>query len=273
MPNNDEKGDEILKSKDFVEEKPKEKDPNDDKGGEGSSGDTSKKEGEGSDENVKTQEELEAEKKAEELHKRNEEQKAKRLAKEKEKREQEIRNKAILETQLEMVKVNPYTNEKIVDEEDLKIYKIQKQLEEDGKDPIDDLPKKIAELNRLENKKRADEQEKQNKLQKEAEELYQAYPEARGKAENDEELLNLLVEKNGRWTMKECYDYLLVQRSADEKAQAKKKEADEEGQAVSKQATRFSSPPSSQGGYKAPKDVGKMTKEEFEKYFEEKYGG
>lgn len=71
-----------------------------------------------------------------------------REAREREAREKAIEEKAYLKGQLDSTKVNTFTNEPIEDEYDLKIFTIQKQLEKEGKDPISDLPKRLAELNR-----------------------------------------------------------------------------------------------------------------------------
>lgn len=71
-----------------------------------------------------------------------------REAREREQREKAIKDEAYLKGQLEATKVNPYTNEPIDDEYDLKILKVQKELEKEGKDPIADLPKRLAQLNR-----------------------------------------------------------------------------------------------------------------------------
>lgn len=85
-----------------------------------------------------------------------------REAKERETREKAIKDEAYLKGQLDSTKVNTFTNEEIEDEYDLKIFTIQKQLEKEGKDPISDLPKRLAELNRSAGKK-AQEEAKEKK--------------------------------------------------------------------------------------------------------------
>ena len=135
---------------------------------------------EDSKENVKTQEELDAEKKAQEQHERNEREKAKRLAreqKEREERERQIKEQAKLEAELGVFKENTFTNQDIVDEHDLKIFKIQQQIKKENGDPFYDLPKKIAEINRKEQaeikakeeeiKDKEEERKKQQSLQSE----------------------------------------------------------------------------------------------------------
>lgn len=146
-----------------------------------------------------------------------------RRKKEAEERERKIRNEA----KIEVLKTNPYTDEEIKDEEDLKIYEMMKTLDEQGLDPIKDLPKKIAEQNRETSKKAQEEREKEiaknEKLDKEARELKEAYPTLDlSKLANDSEFLKLCEEKGERWTMLEIYEYL------DNKKQiANKKTSDE----------------------------------------------
>ena len=79
-----------------------------------------------------------------------------REAREREAREKAIEEKAYLKGQLEATKVNTFTNEPIDDEYDLRVFNIQKQLEKEGKDPISDLPKRMAELNRSAGKEAQD---------------------------------------------------------------------------------------------------------------------
>jgi hypothetical protein len=90
-----------------------------------------------------------------------------REEREREEREARIRKQAKLEGELEASKVNTYTNEPIEDEYDLKIFKLQKELEKEGKDPISDLPKKLAEMERSasrEAKKKKEAEEEVNKV-------------------------------------------------------------------------------------------------------------
>lgn len=115
--------------------------------------------------------EEEEKKKAEEAKKQERARQAKlrreREAKEREEREAKIRKEAKLEGELEASKVNIFTNEPIEDEYDLKIFKLQKQLEKEGKDPISDLPKKLAEMERSasrEAKKKSEEEAEANKV-------------------------------------------------------------------------------------------------------------
>ena len=232
------------------------------------------------DENVKTQEELEAAKKAKAEAKKNSyyaQKRREREAAEKAQKEKEIREKAKLEAELELVKVNPYTNEKIVDEEDLKIYKLQKAIEEKGGDPLSDLPKALAEENRKEaQRKKAlieKDQATQQKLAEEANELYSKHPEAVGQAEKDQELLDLITEKNGRWTMNECYEYLQQKRNTEKTQKAKTQNETKKKEVVGEAAKKYNKTPSSQpnGSKNSEKSVLSMTDEEFNQYWKSKY--
>ena len=182
------------------------------------------------DEQAEVQEESEAEKKAKAQADKNAyyaKLRRQREAEEKTNKEKEIREAAKLEAELGLLKKNPYTDEPIVDEEDLKIYKLQKAIEERGGDPVTELPKAIAEANRKEAQQRKVQAEQnqatQAKLAEEAKELFEKYPEANGTAQDDQELIDLLTEKGGRWTMTECYEYLQMTRKREQATQTKAK--------------------------------------------------
>lgn len=85
----------------------------------------------------------------------------KREAKEREAKEREIADKAYLKGQLDSTKVNPYTNKPVADEYDLKVLRVQRQIDEEGGDPITDLPAKLAELERAEARKKAESAKKE----------------------------------------------------------------------------------------------------------------
>ena len=224
------------------------------------------------EEQVKTQEVTETEEKAQTEVDKNAyyaKKRREREALEQAQREKEIREAAKLEAELGLIKTNPYTNEAISDEEDLKIYKLQKAIEEKGGDPIIDLPKALAEANRREAQERKtlaeQEQANQRKLANEANELYAKYPQAIETAQNDQELLDLMANKMGRWTMLECYEYLMQQR---EIATAKKTKVETEtkkNEVVSETTNKYHKIPSSQpnGGQVSEDDYEKMTIEQY----------
>lgn len=230
------------------------------------------------DEQVKTQEEAEVETKKPETDKNSyyAQKRREREAAEKAQREKEIREAAKLEAELGLIKKNPYTNEVISDEEDLKIYKLQKAIEENGGDPITDLPKALAEQNRKEAKERKalaeQNQATQEKLAKEANELFEKYPEAVNVAQNDQELLDLMAEKDGRWTMVECYEHLAQKRKYEQSVKKKTQDEQKKKEVVEETTNKYHKIPSAQpnGGKVSEDDYSTMTTEEYIKSEEAK---
>lgn len=193
-------------------------------------------------------------------------------------REAKIREEAAVQAELGILKVNPFTDEPIVDAEDLKIYKIQKQLDDEGKDPINDLPKRLAELARQETKKAKEQEENAQKEQKaradkinaEIKELVTKYPNVNtAELANDPLFQKCLEGRAGRWSQVEIYELYLREKSQAEKQAEDEKKKD----TVEKNAKKMSNPPSSNSNGSTPsqKEVDEMTPEEFERYFEEKY--
>jgi hypothetical protein len=227
------------------------------------------------DEQVKTQEEPEVDEKAKAEAERNAyyaKKRREREAAEKAQREKEIRETAKLEAQLEMIKVNPYTNEAISDEEDLKIYKLQKAIEEKGGDPLSDLPKALAEQNRKEAQERKalaeQEQEKQLRLSKQASDLFAKYPEARETAPKDQELLDLIEKKDksdSNWTMTDCYEYLVMKRKYESLLKTQQEAQTKKDSAVKEATNKYHKIPSSQPSGKpvSEDDYENMTIEQY----------
>lgn len=194
-------------------------------------------------------------------------------------REQKIRDEATLKAELGILKKNPYTEEPIVDEDDLFIYKLQKELDDEGKDPVTDLPKKIAEYNRnakkvAEQKANAEAKAKSDidqKIANEVNELRNKYPDVNtAELAKDPLFREILDGKVGRWSQLEIYEYYLVK-----KAEAEKNKADKDNKTIieenGKKITK--TPSSSASGRHTPKSVESMTEEEFREYYNNKYGG
>lgn len=211
------------------------------------------------DDEEEEEEDDEAAKKAAEA-KKNSDFAEKRRAKEAQEREAKLKKEAKTQAELEVIKKNPYTEEPIEDEEDLKVYKLMKEIDDEGGDPIADLPKRIAKIER--DKVKA-ETEKANKIKEEVADLRRAYPDVDMRAlGNDQELLDLADEKQGRWTLTECYEYLTMKRA---KAEAKKEEQKED-KSVKENAKKVTKVPSSNsnGGKKETStDYMEMSDEEF----------
>lgn len=212
---------------------------------------------------------LRREKEAKEKAEREAEQKA---------REQKIREEAILQGKMEMAKVNTYTDEPITDEEDLKNFEIMKQLDAEGKDPINDFPKRLAEINRkkaADAKKQLEDEQKeqssrQTKIANEIKELREKYPDLNTAQLADDELFKEVQKgKAGRWSLVEIYELYLSEKEKREAEKADKESKD----TVDKSTKKFTSTPSSKANGKTiTKKVSDMTAEEFAEYWENKYG-
>jgi len=213
---------------------------------------------------------------AEMRRKKEAEEKAKRVAEEKA-REQKIRDDATLKAKLEVIKKNPYTEEPIVDEEDLKIYEIQKQLEDEGKDPVADLPKRLADIERRKiqeakaekDKREQEEKSRSEKIRSEIQELREKYPKLNTvELANDPLFQECLKGRAGRWTQVEIYEFYLEKK----KAAAEKAKAEKDQKVIDENGTKISKTPSSKAnGGITSKSVSDMSKEEFEAYWKAKY--
>ena len=197
--------------------------------------------------------------------------------KERAEREAKIREDATLKAELGILKVNPYTDEPIEDAEDLKIYKIQKELDDEGKDPVNDLPKRLAENARKAAKEAKEREESEqrakqdidNKVKQEIEEFRKKYPNVNlPELAKDKLFLECLNGRAGRWTQVEIYE-LYLNRKAQE---AQKAEEEAKKELVEKGAKKLSNPPSATSAGSSPqKTLEEMSKEEFEAYFQKKY--
>ena len=265
---------EVLNPDDFEDEEAEEEESDE---GEGTESETEEGSQQTSEESESDEEKEQKAKNARAAQRRRREEARQRAEKARLERERKIREDAKLEAELGMVKVNPYTEEPIVDAEDLKIYKLQRELEEEGKDPINDLPKRIALRNREAAKKAQEQAEKQSqeesqrqeRINAEIKELRTKYPKVdTAKLASDPLFQECLKGRAGRWTQVEIYEFYLS-----EKAKAEKAKQDQQTEpAVSKGADKASNPPTSTAkGKTSQKTLEEMTPEEFERYFNEKY--
>ena len=103
------------------------------------------------------------------------------------KRIEEAETKAYEKGRLEAYKgkINPYTNKPITDSSDVEVYEMMYKLEQEGKDPINDLPNALSDRKREEQKALTEERERQSKARQEIEEFTTKYPDV-----NVQELLN-----------------------------------------------------------------------------------
>jgi len=181
---------------------------------------------------------------------------------EQKKHDEEIRQQAFEEGKkagrLESSKVNTFTNEPIEDEYDLKIFEIQKQIKAEGGDPIKDLPKRLAKLNREEEQTRKTKEEETKKSSEAAKNDIKDFIAEVGSAAkakeiyNDENFQVFIEGKLGKKPLKELYqDYLKFKKGlgVDE-------DSDEEG----RRKGGTPGPNGRQGGQ--PKKYSSLSKEE-----------
>lgn len=195
------------------------------------------------------------------------------------KREQKIRDEATLKAKLGVIKTNPYTEEPIHDEEDLKIYEIMKELEDEGKDPVADLGKRMAQLRRQEAEKakkaqeEADAKEKASKEKIDAEinELRTKYPKVNtSELASDPLFQECLKGRAGRWTQVEIYEYYLEKKQEEDAKAKESKEKELLDEAGKKMSSTMSSAKGKGNG--TPKKVQDMSDDEFDEYWKDKYG-
>lgn len=163
-------------------------------------------------------------------------------------------------------KKNEFTNEPIADEYDLKVYEVQKKIKESGGDPIADLPKELARIDRENaSRKAAADKTKSDgdaKIDKDLKEAMSAYPEY-GSAEkmkglmSDPEFSDYADGKLGTKPLKEIIASFKAFKAKYGDKDAEKKRAEEE------EAKRKASAPGSNGKPPKPKKpYAEMTKEE-----------
>lgn len=273
-----EEKDEVLNPEDFEDNSKEDGNSNEENQNEGSKEEESK-------ENAKSQQDAENEeqkkKNAEYAKKRREQEEAKRKAD-----EAKLRAEVEKEVKLGIHKVNPYTNQPIKDEEDLSVYEVMKQLDDEGKDPINDYPAKVAELNRKskeEAKKKieAEQKEKEN-FAKDIAEFQKAYPNVnlRELADN-EEFIKFSENKAGRWSTIEIYE-AYIEKQEMKKLKKIDSENDKKAEEKAKNITKTPKPSNNQFNNSTllDKDPSKMSKEElakykqeFKEYWDNKYNG
>lgn len=185
--------------------------------------------------------------------------------------EEKIKKDAYAKGQIDALGTNPYTGKPIRDQDDLETYKLQKELEDSGKDPIQDLAEAITSRNR-ETRAKADKEkqandELQKRAQKDLEDFYAA-------GYSKEDLDNFLKElQTDEWQdffgdsiatghMSPAKAYKAMQKiKGNISEEVKKKE----------EAKKIATPPSPTSSSKAPKGLDEMTLDELDKAFSSRY--
>lgn len=187
-----------------------------------------------------------------------------RREKEQKEREEKIAKEAYekgkKEAELNSNKVNPFTETPIEDEYDLKIYKLQEKIKANGGDPIKDLPKELAKLEREQASKSKQEQDakdkEEEKMKSEIKDFRTQYPNVDLKKVLEDPNFNEFAEgKLGKKPLIEVYKSYVGF-----KQKLGIKDEDEE---IEKQARGKSTSPSSTTKVKVKKSVLDMTDEEF----------
>lgn len=157
---------------------------------------------------------------------RRERKQTQKIAKEKEQEAKHIQE--LEKVRLEAIKetlggVNPYTNAKIEDKYDMEEYLLQKEMEKEGLDPIQDFSSYMKRKQREDAIKRTEEIEKQTKkewIQNDRKEFFEKYPDVKLQELNNDDLFKRLLNgKIGNVPMASIYeDYLAIKESVKKEA-------------------------------------------------------
>lgn len=195
---------------------------------------------------------------------------AEQRRKREEQRERErIANEAFLKGQLESCKINTFTNKPITDEHDLKIFKIQMQIKQNGGDPIEDLPLYLAKNERekaeKEEQQKKQEEEKNKKINDDIAEFKSSHSNVNlGEILEDEEFKTFSEGKLGNESLSKIYDsFLKFKKMIVDNYKKEEKSKKEKEQ-------NFAKSPSSNGNQThVDKSYNNMTKKEREEYLRE----
>lgn len=224
--------------------------------------------------NEEQAEEPKVEKKAENAPKNEEKernkQNAQRRIQERQKRQEEERKKQFesekRKSYIEGVKkstngVNKFTNQPIVDEDDVEEYELMLELESKGKDPIADYYQAVKEKTRAQKQKQLQEIEAQNKAEESRNADIDAFIDKYGietaqKISSDDEFMEFADGMLGTTPLTTIYEKFLAVQA--------KIEAKSEQKTIEKEARRMSSPGAPGKANTTPKDDWEnLTPEEF----------
>ena len=152
---------------------------------------------------------------------RREKEEAEKLSKARE----EARVQAVIDT---LGGINPYTQEKMVDAEDVNEYLLMKKIETQGDDPLEKYPSALKESKREQEKQDQAKREEQEKARKDIEEFKTNYPNVNlNDLEQDEAFNDYVDGKLGRKSLSELYaSYIGFQEKITKANETKKKEAE-----------------------------------------------
>ena len=203
-------------------------------------------------------------------------------------RQEQLKKEAATKAELDLVKTNPYTEKPITDEYDIEVYKLQKKLEAEGKDPIKDLPEALAlrdrELAQARAKELKDKEVVDKQLKEEIAELRKKYPKVNTKELGDDPLFleitsvpfcrgtadEISEEKEGRWTVTEIYEEYLKRKGTSTTTTTTTTTTEEEANKGVKKVTK--TPSSNPQGNPLKDNPMEMSDEEFIKSEKDKSG-
>ena len=192
-----------------------------------------------------------------------------KLRREREERERKKElEKAYLKGKLEGIKTNPYTEEPIQDSEDLEVYEIMRELDEQGKSPIEDFPKEVArrrrELNAKKQKEQEDKQKQDDFIRQDYAQFSKKYADVNlNTLFNDESFKLFSNSRLGKDSLSDIYnDYLnfcnvVTKRYESKKAEEEKAKQDKE---QAKQMGKTPAPSQTPGTTKEYKDLSREEK-------------
>ncbi len=225
---------------------------------------------------TKTEEEKKNEGKKETNRKNAERRIAEKQKKEQEKKAKEEQEKKEREAYFKGLKKalgdkNPYTDKPIVDDEDLEEYEIMRELENKGKDPIEDYAEYIKQQKREAKQKeiaaKADEEAKEKFVADSISEVDKKYGDGTAakylQNENFKRMFSSALEAQAP-LLETIENFMEIEKYIDEKS---------EDEVLNKDARRKSSPGSmGKGSPTQSKSISKMSSQEFNEYLEKEYG-
>lgn len=195
------------------------------------------------------------------------------------KRDKLIRDQATVEGKLSVLKENPYTKKPVVDVDDLETYEIMRELDEQGKDPIEDFAEEVSKRKREARKKADDEakakKEADEKMQAQAKEEVNAFKKAHpdvdlAKLSDDPDFIEAGKNLFGKVPLDTIYEIYEARKAK----KGKKSDGDDdeqsngdEGDDIAKKITKTPKPGAGAG--KKEKSVLDMTDEEFKEHEEQ----
>lgn len=196
--------------------------------------------------------------------------KAMRLEQERKERER-LQKDSYEKGQIDALKVNPYTQEPINSKEDLYIYNMQKKLEDEGKDPIADLPNAISKkLEKDREDSEAKTKERDALSERANKDVQDFYDKGHTKEELDEFLIKIKSDKWKNFFGDSIETGHISPARAYEAMKEIEKDAVENASKTEKKKEN-STPPNPNSTNKSHKTIDEMTSKEIDELYNAKY--